>query len=209
VGDDDDCEGFGHRHARRGYPSGHMKTFPTRLAGLVHLMPTVHGDPRGFFVETLRREQLESIGVTTDFVQHNHSRSTHGVLRGMHFSVGDGQAKLVRCARGRILDVVVDIRHGSPTFGEWEGFALDDVDHAQLFVPVGFAHGFIVLSDVADVIYLCSNYYDGTVERGFAWNDPDVSIAWPGVPIQVSERDQSAPSLRDLAPEIPFRWSSA
>lgn len=183
-----------------------MKTFPTRIAGLVHLAPTVHGDDRGFFVETLRREQLAAVGIDIDFVQHNHSRSAHGVLRGMHFSVGDGQAKLVRCARGRILDVVVDVRHGSPTFGEWESFSLDDVEHDQLFVPVGFAHGFVVLSEIADVIYLCSSYYDGSVERGFAWDDPDVAIEWPDVPIQVSDRDQAAPRLRDIAAEIPFSW---
>lgn len=181
-----------------------MEIRPTRLAGLVHMAPTVHGDARGFFVETLRREQLRAAGIDVDFVQHNHSRSAHGVLRGMHFSVGVGQAKLVRCARGRILDVVVDVRRESATCGEWESFSLDDIEHDQLFIPVGFAHGFVVLSEIADVVYLCSSYYDAAVERGFAWNDPDVAIDWPDVPIQVSDRDAAAPRLRDIADDLRF-----
>ncbi len=168
---------------------------PTRLDG-IHLMRSpVHGDERGFFVETFRASALAEVGVETTWVQDNHSRSARGVLRGMHFAVDPGQAKLIRCARGRIWDVVVDIRCGSPTFGEWEGVELDDADGRSLYVPLGFAHGFYVLSDVADVIYKCSEYYDGPKERGIAWDDPDVGIAWPDGPEIVSARDAEAPRL--------------
>ena len=139
------------------------------------------------------------------FVQDNHSRSGRGVLRGMHFSVGDGQAKLVRCARGRILDVVVDLRRASPTYGRWESHELDDERGRQLYVPVGFAHGFCVLSDVADVTYKCSTYYDGTLKRGFHYADPDVGIAWPDdMALLVSDRDMHAAPLADIAGELPF-----
>jgi dTDP-4-dehydrorhamnose 3,5-epimerase len=123
----------------------------------------------------------------------------------MHFSIGDGQAKLVRCGRGRILDVVVDLRRQSPTYGQWEGFELDDDTLKQLYIPVGFAHGFCVLSDVADVIYKCSSYYDPAVERGFRFDDPDVGIAWPAdLKLDVSERDRTAPLLREIADGLPF-----
>ena len=114
------------------------------------------------------------------WVQDNQARSQNGVLRGMHFSVEPGQAKLVRCARGRVLDVVVDVRAGSPTFGRWEGVELDDERGVQVYVPVGFAHGYLVLSETADVVYKCSAYYDGAKERGIAWDDPEVGIDWPG-----------------------------
>jgi dTDP-4-dehydrorhamnose 3,5-epimerase len=182
-----------------------MHLLETDIEGLVCLEPTVHGDERGFFVETFRADVWAEHGVDCAFVQDNHSRSRRGVVRGMHFSVGAGQAKLVRCARGRIWDVVVDIRRASPTFGRWQGFELDDERGRQLFVPVGFAHGFCVLSDVADVTYKCSTYYDGAVERGFAWDDPAVGIAWPrDLELLVSERDRSAPTLAEVAAEIPF-----
>jgi dTDP-4-dehydrorhamnose 3,5-epimerase len=126
------------------------------------------------------------------------------VLRGMHFAVGVGQAKLVRCARGRIWDVAVDIRRGSPTFGRWEAVELDDEAHRAVYVPIGFAHGFVVVSDVADVVYQCSSYYDPAVERGFAWDDPEVGIAWPDVPVTVSARDADAPLLSEIADALPF-----
>ena len=144
------------------------------------------------------------------FIQDNHSRSSRGVVRGMHFHIGGGVAKLVRCARGTILDVIVDLRRGSPTYGEWEGFELDDESMRILYVPVGFAHGFCVLSDVADVIYKQSAYYDPAIERGIAWNDPDVAIDWP-LPLDqltVSARDSAAPLLRELAQELPFEYSA-
>ena len=124
----------------------------------------------------------------------------------MHFQTEPGQAKLVRCARGRILDVAVDIRRGSPTFGRWEAFELDDEALRQVFVPVGFAHGFCVLSDVADVVYKLSSYYDPTSESGIAYDDPDVGIAWPDLELLVSERDADAPRLADVAEELPFAW---
>lgn len=172
-----------------------------RLAGVLLLRSPVHGDDRGFFQETYRAERLAELGGATEWVQDNHSRSARGVLRGMHWSVDPGQRKLVRCARGRVWDVVVDIRRGSPTFGHWQGFELDDVGGASLYVPLGFAHGFYVLSDVADVIYKCSAYYDGARERSLAWDDPDVGIAWPDGPRTLSQRDLDAPRLRDLGPE--------
>ena len=127
---------------------------PTKLDGVVLLEPTVHGDERGFMVETYRRDAWAELGVDVEFVQHNHSRSSKGTLRGLHFQTEPGQAKLVRCPRGEIFDVAVDLRRGSPTYGQWEAHVLDDEKHRQLFVPVGFGHGFAVLSDVADVTYL-------------------------------------------------------
>jgi dTDP-4-dehydrorhamnose 3,5-epimerase len=182
-----------------------MRRIDTRIDGLVLIEPDVHGDPRGFFLESYRANVWAEHGVDDTFVQDNHSRSRQGVLRGMHVSIGAGQAKLVRCARGRILDVAVDLRRGSPTYGEWEGFELDDAGARQLYVPVGFAHGFCVLSDVADVTYKCSTYYHADVERGFRYDDPDVEIAWPqDIALLVSDRDIHAPTLRELADELPF-----
>jgi dTDP-4-dehydrorhamnose 3,5-epimerase len=135
-----------------------VERLPTRLSGSVLLRPVVHGDARGFFLETYRRSALAELGVGDEFVQDNQSRSRRGVLRGMHFQ--PGMAKLVRCARGSIYDVLVDVRRDSPTFGEWEGFVLDDESHHVLYCPDGFAHGFCVVSDVADVVYKSSAYYD-------------------------------------------------
>ena len=183
-----------------------MRRLPTRLDGLVLLEPTAHGDERGFFVESYRENVWAEHGVPGPFVQDNHSRSRRGVVRGMHFSIGGGQAKLVRCARGRIWDVAVDVRQGSPTYGEWEALELDDEGLRELYLPVGFAHGFCVLSDVADVVYKCSTYYDPALERGFRWDDPEVGIAWPAeVEWHVSARDAQAPLLRELRPELSFR----
>ncbi|MCW3019390.1 MAG: dTDP-4-dehydrorhamnose 3,5-epimerase [Solirubrobacterales bacterium] len=189
-----------------------MRAVSARLPGLVILEPSVHRDERGFFCETYRRQWHAGSGIPEDelFIQDNHSRSTRGVLRGMHFHIGDGVAKLVRCARGRILDVAVDLRRGSPTYGQWEAVELDEQSMRELYVPVGFAHGFCVLSDVADVLYKQSAYYDAAVERGIAWNDPDVGIDWP-LPLEqltVSERDAAAPRLSDIADELPFEWHS-
>jgi dTDP-4-dehydrorhamnose 3,5-epimerase len=182
-----------------------MRLLETGMQGLVLLEPDIHGDARGFFLESYRANVWAEHGVDDEFVQDNHSRSRQGVLRGMHFAIGGGQAKLIRCARGRILDVVVDVRRGSPTYGEWESVELDDEQARQLYVPVGFAHGFCVLSDVADVAYKCSTYYDGAVERGFRYDDPDVGIAWPqDMALVVSDRDAEAPLLREIAGELPF-----
>ncbi len=180
------------------------KRLQTRLDGLVLVEPTVHGDERGFLVETFSARAWAAAGVDAEFVQDNHSRSAGGILRGMHFQTEPGQAKLVRCVRGRIWDVAVDLRRDSPTYGEWEGHELDDVSHRQLFVPVGFAHGFCVLSEVADVHYKVSSYYDPQTEAGIAWNDPDVAIEWPIADPQVSERDATSPRLADVADALPF-----
>ncbi len=185
-----------------------MQNLPTRITGLALIEPSVFGDERGFFAETYRREWHAQAGIpaTEQFIQDNHSRSSRGVVRGMHFHIGAGVAKLVRCARGRILDVAVDLRRGSPSYGEWEGFELDDELMRILYVPVGFAHGFCVLSDVADVIYKQTAYYDPQIERGIAWNDPDVGIDWPlpEAELIVSARDRDAPLLREIEPELPF-----
>jgi dTDP-4-dehydrorhamnose 3,5-epimerase len=187
-----------------------MRVLPTTLAGLVLLEPEAHSDERGFFVETYRRswEQEAGLPPAEEFVQDNHSRSGRGVLRGMHFQVGAGVAKLVRCARGRILDVGVDLRAGSPTYARWAAVELDDENMRELYVPVGFAHGFCVLSEVADVLYKQTAYYDAELERTIAWNDPEVAIEWPMPESEliVSDRDSAAPRLSEIADELPFRW---
>ena len=176
----------------------------TKLDGLVLVEPVVHGDERGFMVESFRAEAWAELGVDTPFVQHNHSRSSRGTLRGIHFQTHPGQAKLVRCARGEILDVAVDLRRDSPTYGQWEAQVLDDVVHRQLFVPVGFGHGFAVLSEVADVCYQVSSPYDPATERGIAWDDPDVGVDWRVSEPLLSERDKTAPRLTEIAAELPW-----
>jgi dTDP-4-dehydrorhamnose 3,5-epimerase len=182
-----------------------MERLETRLDGPVLISPMVHPDERGFFQETYRRNAFAELGIHDDFVQDNHSRSVRGVVRGMHFQVGDGVAKLLRCARGRILDVLVDIRRGSPSFGEWEAFELSDENLHQVYCPIGFAHGFCVLSEQADVMYKQTSYYAAPLERGIAYDDPDVAIAWPQeLELKPSERDASAPLLKEIEPELPF-----
>lgn len=176
----------------------------TKLDGVVLVEPQVFGDERGFFVETFSRDAWREMGVDVEFVQHNHSRSVKGTLRGLHFQTEPGQAKLIRCVRGEIVDVAVDLRRGSPTYGQWEAHVLDDVKHRQLFVPVGFGHGFAVLSDVADVAYQVSSYYDPATEAGIAWDDPDVGVDWQVSEPLLSERDKQAPRLADVADELPF-----
>ena len=172
------------------------------------LAPRIHGDARGFFLETYRADAWSAEGVPTGFVQDNHSRSRRGTLRGLHFQTHPGQAKLVRCARGRVLDVVVDLRRGSPTFGEWEGVELDDESGRQLFIPVGFGHGFCVLSETADFVYKCTSYYDPATERGIRFDDPDVGVAWPDdLELLYSERDREAPRLAEIADSLPFRYA--
>ena len=182
----------------------------SRLEGPIVIDPVVHGDERGFFHESYRRAAFAERGIPEEFVQDNHSRSRRGVVRGMHFQVGAGMAKLVRCGRGAILDVLVDLRVGSPAFGEWEAFELDDERLRQLYCPIGFAHGFCVLSESADVMYKCSSYYDERLERGIRYDDPEVGIRWPdGVELLPSKRDASAPLLRDVADQLPFRYREA
>jgi dTDP-4-dehydrorhamnose 3,5-epimerase len=183
-----------------------MKRLETRLEGPILIEPRVLGDERGFFCETYRREVFAELGISEEMVQDNHSRSGKGIVRGMHFQIGEGAAKLVRCARGAIVDVMVDIRRGSPTFGQWEAFELTEENMRSVYCPVGFAHGFCVLSDVADVMYKQSNYYADLTERGIAYNDPDVAVRWP-LPVEKlipSQRDATAPLLRDIEADLPF-----
>jgi dTDP-4-dehydrorhamnose 3,5-epimerase len=180
-----------------------MKVIQTELPGLVLLEPVVHGDARGFLVETYRRDEMEAAGVRDEFMQENQSRSGRGTLRGLHFQVGAGQAKLVRVSQGTILDVVVDVRRSSPTFGRHQAVELDDVLHRQLYVPVGFAHGFYVTSEVADVCYRLSAGWDPDAERGIAWDDPDLGIEWPESHPILSDRDHAQPRLREIRDDLP------
>src|SRR5258705_10763775 len=187
-----------------------MERLPTRLDGPILLKPKVFGDERGFFTETYRRSVYAELGIPEEMPQDNHSRSAAKIVRGMHFQIGQGAAKLVRAARGAIYDVVVDLRKGSPTFGQWEGFELSDENFHMIYCPVGFAHGFCVLSDVADVMYKQSNYYADATERGISYRDPDVGIEWP-IPVDElvpSARDASAPTLREVEDELPFRYGA-
>lgn len=180
------------------------ESLPTKLDGVVLVEPQVHGDERGFMLESFSRDAWAALGIDVEFVQHNHSRSAKGTLRGIHFQTEPGQAKLVRCARGAILDVVVDLRRDSSTYGQWEAHVLDDVKHRQLFVPVGFGHGFAVLSEVADVAYLVSSLYDPATEAGIAWDDPDIGVEWQVDEPLLSERDKTAPRLAEIADSLPF-----
>jgi dTDP-4-dehydrorhamnose 3,5-epimerase len=177
-----------------------VEALPTRIQGPILLQPTIHRDERGFFLETFRASVLAELGIEDEWVQDNQSRSGRGIVRGMHFQ--PGMAKLVRVTRGAIVDVLVDIRRGSPAFGQWEAFTLDDENLRQLYCPDGFAHGFCVTSEVADVIYKCSAYYDASAERGFAYDDPEVGIEWPEIELIPSDRDANAPLLKDLESEL-------
>ena len=176
--------------------------------GPILLVPQEHPDGRGFFRESYRKSTLSDLGIDCDWVQANHSRSERGVLRGLHLQVGEGQAKLIRCVRGSIRDVTVDVRRGSPTYGQWGAHDLDDARGAVLYVPVGFAHGFCVTSDVADVIYDCSTYYDPSLGLRIAYDDPALGIEWPEMEHVVSELDAAAPPLADVADEIPFTYEA-
>jgi dTDP-4-dehydrorhamnose 3,5-epimerase len=168
--------------------------------------PQSVGDERGFFVRTLDVDVLREAGLEPDdFVQQSQSRSNRHVVRGLHLRAAPGEAKLVRCARGRVFDVVVDLRPWSRAFGRWESFLLDDVDHKQVYVPRGFAHGFQVLSDQADVCYHHDARYDASGEAAVAWDDPEIGVAWPHPPSTLSERDRAAPGLEDLLPDL-RRW---
>ena len=180
------------------------RRLPTEIADLALIEVAAHGDERGFLAETFRADVWRELGVDVEFVQDNQSRSGRGILRGLHFQLRPGQAKLVRCARGAIWDVAVDLRRDSPTYRRWEGCELSDANQRQLFVPAGFAHGFCVLSDEADVAYKLSSYYDPETEAGIRWDDPEVGIEWPCADPVLSERDQHAPSLAEIAGELPF-----
>jgi dTDP-4-dehydrorhamnose 3,5-epimerase len=185
-----------------------MEQLETRIEGPILIAPRAITDQRGFFCETYRRSVFTELRIPEEMVQDNHSRSNEGTLRGMHFQIGAGAAKLVRCGRGAIFDVVVDLRRGSPTFGQWEGFRLDEENLRIVYCPIGFAHGFCTLSEVADVLYMQSNYYAYETERGIAYDDPDVGIDWP-LPRErliVSRRDATAPRLAQIADSLPFEF---
>jgi dTDP-4-dehydrorhamnose 3,5-epimerase len=171
-----------------------MKLVKTALDGLVLLEPGIFRDDRGFFMEAYKRDAYLALGVTADFVQDNHSRSVRATIRGLHYQRGIGQPKLVRVVRGTIFDVALDIRPASPTFGQYEVVELDDLSHRQLYIPEGFAHGFCVTSDVADVVYKVGSYYDPAIETGIAWDDVDLKIPWPVRHAVVSPRDASNPT---------------
>jgi dTDP-4-dehydrorhamnose 3,5-epimerase len=182
-----------------------VRAIPTPLEGPLLIEPVVHGDERGFFLETYRQDALAAAGIDDDFVQDNHSRSRRGIVRGMHFQTG--MAKLVRCVRGSVFDVVVDVRVGSPTFGQWVGYELNDENHHQLYCPVGFGHGFCVLSETADVAYMTSTYWEPANEGGFSYADPGIGIAWPeGLELTASTKDAAAPTLAEIAGSLPFRY---
>jgi len=175
-----------------------VKVIETQLAGVLIVEPKVFGDHRGFFLETFQVERYRDAGIGLSFVQDNHSRSQRGVLRGLHFQRTRPQGKLVSVSRGAVYDVAVDINPDSPTCGQYVGVELNDENHRQLWVPPGYAHGFCVLSEVADFQYKCTDYYQPEDEGGLLWNDPDVGIPWPVAEPQLSAKDQLNPRLRDL-----------
>ena len=175
-----------------------MKFFRQSISDVWVIEPKVYGDDRGFFLETFQAERYATAGITLPFVQDNHSRSSKGVLRGLHFQKTKPQGKLVRVVRGEVYDVAVDIRLGSPTYGRWEAVVLSEDNKKQFWVPPGFAHGFMVISDFADFEYKCTDYYDPTDEGSLLWNDPDLNIPWPIESPVLSEKDAWAPLLANL-----------
>jgi dTDP-4-dehydrorhamnose 3,5-epimerase len=176
-----------------------MKISHTKLKGCVIIEPRVFGDDRGFFLETFQAIRYkQEADIDLPFVQDNHSRSARGVLRGLHFQKNKPQGKLVRVVRGEVYDVALDIRKGSATFGEWEGVILSEDNKKQIWVPPGFAHGFVVLSDIADFEYKCTDYYDPSDEDSILWSDPDLDIPWPIMNPVLSTKDESAKRLVDL-----------
>ncbi len=179
-----------------------MNVAQTLLPGVLVLEPKVFRDERGFFLETYRADRLEAVGITDRFVQANQSRSMRNTLRGLHWQWRRPQAKLVRVVNGAIYDAVVDVRRDSPTFGRWCGVELSAENFQQLYVPVGYAHGFCVLSDAADVEYLCSDYYDPAGEAGLLWNDPHVGIEWPTRGPVISKKDSRNPHLSALNSQL-------
>ena len=176
-----------------------MEVETTALPGVLIVQPKVFADPRGFFFESFNQRRFdEAVGAPVAFVQDNHSRSARGVLRGLHLQrAPHAQGKLVRASRGRIFDVAVDVRAESPTFRQWVGVELDDVGHRQLWIPAGYAHGFLVMSETAEVQYKATGYYAPAAEASIRWDDPALAIAWPdiGVPFTLSAKDQAAPAL--------------
>jgi dTDP-4-dehydrorhamnose 3,5-epimerase len=178
-----------------------VKLIETGIEGLLIVEPVVHGDERGFFMEVWRSDHFAEAGLPVKFVQANLSRSGADVIRGLHYQYPHPQGKLVSVPHGRVFDVAVDIRRGSPTFGQWAGVELSAQNHRQLYVPEGFAHGFCVLSEDALLSYLCTEIYYPEADSALAWNDPDIGIRWPVEPRQISGKDSVAPRLRDVPPE--------
>lgn len=180
----------------------------TGLPGLLVIEPTVFGDDRGFFMETWHEEEFAAAGIAGPFVQDNHSKSSRGVLRGMHFQTQNTQGKLVRVIRGRVYDAAVDLRPNSPSFGRWYGVELTDENQLQFYVPPGFAHGFLVLSGEAEFVYKCTDYYNPAAEGGLRWDDADIGIQWPdaGAPLLLSAKDTALPPLRGQDFSIFERW---
>lgn len=183
---------------------GKFKRIDTSIDGVFIIEPTVYGDERGYFMETYEKSDFEEIGITGEFVQDNQSRSKKGVLRGLHFQKKHSQAKVVRCIRGEVFDVAVDLRPGSKTYGKWEGVKLSEENKRMFYIPRGFAHGFLVLSDIAEFCYKVDNIYDHEAECGLKWDDEDVGIVWPEVEEMTkedyltSEKDVKWPSLKEL-----------
>ncbi|HSP33864.1 MAG TPA: dTDP-4-dehydrorhamnose 3,5-epimerase [Thermoanaerobaculia bacterium] len=174
-----------------------MEVIQTSLPGVLLLQPKVYRDDRGFFLESYRADRFRAAGIPDTFVQDNHSRSQKGVLRGLHYQEPNAQGKLVRCTRGAIFDVAVDIRRGSPHFGKWYGVELNEAKQEMLWVPAGFAHGFCALSDGTDVLYKVTAYYDPKSDRSILWNDPEIGIEWPLRDPRLSPKDAAAPRLKD------------
>jgi dTDP-4-dehydrorhamnose 3,5-epimerase len=181
-----------------------VRFIPTELPGVIVIEPDVHRDARGFFVETYRADRYEAGGIRGPFVQDNHSRSVQSTVRGLHLQVGRPQAKLVRVLRGEIYDVAVDVRRGSPTFGRWVGVTLSAENFRQCYIPSGFAHGFTVVSETAEVEYKCTALYDPESEVSIAWNDPELAIRWPGGPPVLSDRDRRNPQLAQVRERLPI-----
>ncbi|MCC8108858.1 MAG: dTDP-4-dehydrorhamnose 3,5-epimerase [Planctomycetes bacterium] len=182
-----------------------VKVRETNLPGVVVLEPKIFGDSRGFFMEAYRKSWLMDKGITDEFVQHNLSSSSQYVLRGLHYQTKSPQAKLVRVVRGSVWDVAVDVRRGSSHFGHWFGIELSESNRLSMYVPRGFAHGFVVLSSSADFLYLCSDYYEPNSEAGIAWNCAELSIEWPipsGVSPIISDKDAALPTLAEISREL-------
>ena len=180
-----------------------MRVVPTDLPGVVVIEPEVHADGRGFFLETYHAERYEQHGVRGPFVQDNHSRSTAGTVRGLHLQLRRPQGKLIRVIEGEVYDVAVDVRRGSPTFGRWVAVTLTSDNFRQCYVPPGFAHGFCVLTPLAQVEYKCTDLYDRASEIGVAWNDPALAIPWPVREPILSRRDSRHPTLAQLGDQLP------
>lgn len=180
----------------------------TKIPGVVIIQPKVFGDNRGYFMETYKKEDYVSAGINKEFVQDNESSSTKGVLRGLHFQKNHTQGKLVRVTHGEVFDVAVDVRPGSETYGQWTGVILSSEKKNMFYIPEGFAHGFLVLSDTAEFVYKCTDIYDPSSEGGIQWDDPDIGIEWPKLDMeyQTSEKDRKHPGFKEQNFEWAEKW---